>query len=975
MSSFIDSFNELEATFAVVTETWLSSNDRTKEKFTEDLLLGSGISCWMKSRQPNAAGVCHGGVAIMARASTTSMKKFDINNPEDFEILAVQGSIKRVERKCFVIAAYIPPNYSVPQAKKCMKVIYNTVMDIKNRFTDPYIILAGDFNQFAIDTALEDYVDIWEAFGGPTRADRTIDRFLTNFPPVSTSCCVLPPLQSENNTLSDHNIVCLSTEIAAKERNEWKVHIYRKTSPEQEQCFIAEMNATNWENVISEVGVEAKHALFQDTIDKLMDKHFPWKKSRRREGDLPWLDDLGRKKIRRKKAIYRDEGKSERWKKAQANLEKYMGKRQETFLEKQRNNLLSDDASKNFFKNIKNFSTVEKPKSFSITELRPGKSDKEVADEAATFFNSISQEFSPLQQVDIPTSFERVLPKITVPQVKAMLQKQKKPNSMVKGDIFPKLIGSCIDSLALPLSSIYNEIVREGMWPKKWQVEYVTLIPKKTMPSEFADMRNISCTAFFSKVMESFLLLWAMDEISLKNNQYGGVKGCSTTHMLLDIWQDICSDLEDHRSATVLTSIDYAKAFNRLSYQECLQSFHKKGASSTVIRLIAAFLTGRVMKVRAGNEWSNARNVDGGCPQGSILGVFLFNTTTDDLEDDFVDFDEQQQQLHQRERQPRLQQQQQLQPGEEIEMLPMARNIPSFLVVPHAEAPVGTQVLVRKLTNVYKYIDDNVVSEKLNFGNIQSNMIYGVWVREKQAFSSQNAFRTIVRNATAKGMKVNNSKTNIICITDSLSHERKTFIVDESGERIESCDEMKILGFNFSKKPTVHAQVKSIIKKFRQRYWSLRHLKKIGFNQEELVKMYTTVIRPIADYTDVIYHSMLTDEQDELLENAQNAALRCIFDPRLSGRKLRKLANLKTLRQRRVQHVDKFASRCVANPRFSHLFPVKTTRQSARNPEKFIENFARCDRLKNSPLYFMRRRLNGKEGKSYGERYRIYRGT
>ena len=28
--------------------------------------------------------------------------------------------------------------------------------------------------------------------------------------------------------------------------------------------------------------------------------------------------------------------------------------------------------------------------------------------------------------------------------------------------------------------------------------------------------------------------------------------------------------------------------------------------------------------------------MSGGCPQGSILGVFLFNITTDDLEDDFL---------------------------------------------------------------------------------------------------------------------------------------------------------------------------------------------------------------------------------------------------------------------------------------------------------------------------------------------------
>ena len=125
---------------------------------------------------------------------------------------------------------------------------------------------------------------------------------------------------------------------------------------------------------------------------------------------------------------------------------------------------------------------------------------------------------------------------------------------------------------------------------------------------------------------------------------------------------------------------------------------------------------------------------------------------------------------------------------------------------------------------------------------------------------------------------------------------------------------------NLSNRPTVAAHVKSVCSKMRRKYWSLRHLKGIGFNQEELVKVYMCNVRPIANYCSVVYHSMLTDEQNEALENAQVGALRAIFGPKVSGRKLRKRAPVTTLRSRRITQCHKFAEKCIASERFKHWF-------------------------------------------------------
>ena len=96
---------------------------------------------------------------------------------------------------------------------------------------------------------------------------------------------------------------------------------------------------------------------------------------------------------------------------------------------------------------------------------------------------------------------------------------------MVKTDIFPALVTKFHDLFAIPLTNIYNAITATGRWPISWKHEFVTPIPKKSVPESMEDLRNISCTALISKIYESYVLEWLELEVSLKPpNQFGGLK-------------------------------------------------------------------------------------------------------------------------------------------------------------------------------------------------------------------------------------------------------------------------------------------------------------------------------------------------------------------------------------------------------------------------------------------------------------------
>ena len=91
----------------------------------------------------------------------------------------------------------------------------------------------------------------------------------------------------------------------------------------------------------------------------------------------------------------------------------------------------------------------------------------------------------------------------------------------------------------------------------------------------------------------------------------------------------------------------------------------------------------------------------------------------------------------------------------------------------------------------------------------------------------------------------------------------------------------------------------------------------------------------------------------------------------MSARRMREEAGLITLRERRVQLCDRFARKLASSDAFEHLFPKKVARSSRRSgktEEIYLEKKARCNRLMNSPLFYFRRRLNGKIGKNYGSR-------
>lgn len=169
ITSLITCFTSLALTFAIISETWFGTGT-SLELESEKLLLGFGLDMICLNRPP-INDLSHGGVAVVYRASESKASTIVFPNPDMYEILPVQLCHKNIRRRFFLVAVYIPPNYTVPRASSCLQHLNDLILYIKNKHSDPYIVIAGDFNQWPVSDKLEEFPDICEVPSAPTRGD------------------------------------------------------------------------------------------------------------------------------------------------------------------------------------------------------------------------------------------------------------------------------------------------------------------------------------------------------------------------------------------------------------------------------------------------------------------------------------------------------------------------------------------------------------------------------------------------------------------------------------------------------------------------------------------------------------------------------------------------------------------------------------------------------------------------------------
>ena len=149
-------------------------------------------------------------------------------------------------------------------------------------------------------------------------------------------------------------------------------------------------------------------------------------------------------------------------------------------------------------------------------------------------------------------------------------------------------------------------------------------IPKIASPEDITkDLRPISLTPTLSKTCEQFVTDWLLEYIKEKidRRQFGSLK---ITHALLSFVHHLLYETDTSKTAVRVFLLDFSKAFDLIDHNILLYKLYEMKVPSTITNWNRSFLFERKQRVKIANCVSNWQTLNGGVPQGTVLGPILF---------------------------------------------------------------------------------------------------------------------------------------------------------------------------------------------------------------------------------------------------------------------------------------------------------------------------------------------------------------
>lgn len=222
-----------------------------------------------------------------------------------------------------------------------------------------------------------------------------------------------------------------------------------------------------------------------------------------------------------------------------------------------------------------------------------------------------------------------------VRDVKCIIKNNVNPKKAPGFDLITgKMIKELPESVLRLITFIANAIMRIGYFPKQWKVAQIILIPKPGKDVTLVNSyRPISLLPILSKVFEKLLLKKLLPIITEKqlipDHQFGCRAEHSTIQQVHRITSEIKRTFEEKKYCSAVF-LDVEQAFDKVWHAGLIHKIQKK-LPTQYCNILKSYLTDRKFSVKHKQSITELFPISSGVPQGSVLGVFLYQLFTADL--------------------------------------------------------------------------------------------------------------------------------------------------------------------------------------------------------------------------------------------------------------------------------------------------------------------------------------------------------
>ena len=483
-----------------------------------------------------------------------------------------------------------------------------------------HFVLAGDSNDLKLDSILSLSPNLVQVVKTWTRMDppAILDPIIMTLSSYYQDPVCLEPLDSDpdkNGHKSDHRIplikpISVINNKSAREFREVKVRPFPESGIRKMQEWLID---ETWKEIFEAESAHDKAAIFQNILLQKLNEFFPEKVRKISNDDQPWITHKLKKLDRKRKRIFHQQRRSEKWAQINRNFKKEVKSAKSKFYQKTVADLKLKKPGQ-WYSCLKRITSYDQQKSATVNvDEISHLDDQKQAEMIAEKFASIQNEYQSLksEDIEIPQFSEKEIPQFKPSQVWFLLSKLQTNKATVPGDFPAKLMKHFAAYLAEPLTEIINVSIKRGEYPQIYKFEVSTPVPKAYPPQNLTQLRNISGLLTFDKIMEKLISELIISDMEAKMDpaQYGNQKGISIQHYLVKMIHRILTVLDKNSRreifAVVANLIDWNNAFPRQCPKLGIESFLHNGVRPSLIPVLVNYFQDRQMSVK----WHGCRSV------------------------------------------------------------------------------------------------------------------------------------------------------------------------------------------------------------------------------------------------------------------------------------------------------------------------------------------------------------------------------